>query len=266
MSVSTDQESDPKPNKASPDRGPWLGRLGRPSLSVALLGLLVSMPGCAKDEASYPVEAQAQSAPPAVSDQTSAQEVEPDPFPGSSEEFHRDVDAAPVETLEDAPAVPGRGSSVPRFDDSTEMRKSKRRKKTSAKQKKRGSGSKSSKSPKAGERGPSERTRPATEPEPSISDPEQLIASLSSLEGQLRSAGVRLPQDTRADSGGAGRDGNESVLDCEKVCELRGTICALEVRICSLAQSHPEDDRYANACERAHGDCRVASSACGSCD
>jgi hypothetical protein len=103
--------------------------------------------------------------------------------------------------------------------------------------------------------------RPREEGERSIADPERLIANLASLEGQLRSAGVRLPQDSGSD-----KDAEPENYDCEKVCELQGAICGLQERICDLASAHPEDDRYARACQRASGDCRVARQACSACD
>ena len=98
-----------------------------------------------------------------------------------------------------------------------------------------------------------------------ISDPDGLLTRLGSLESQLRSAGVRLPQDPAGAAAGDDKDANEA-RDCAQVCELAEAICDLEVRICAMASAHPEDDRYDAACSRAGGDCRAASRACNDCD
>jgi hypothetical protein len=61
-----------------------------------------------------------------------------------------------------------------------------------------------------------------------------------------------------------GRDG--SPIDvCTDLCSLSESICALEVRICSLAEEHANDATYADACERAVEDCEVAGQACDGC-
>jgi hypothetical protein len=52
---------------------------------------------------------------------------------------------------------------------------------------------------------------------------------------------------------------------CVTVCELASAICELEGQICGMADRHPEDPRYLDACERATDDCRVASDACHTC-
>src|SRR5690606_39962562 len=96
-------------------------------------------------------------------------------------------------------------------------------------------------------------------------DPQGLWTRLGSLESELRTAGVRLPQDSLGAAAGDDKDANE-IGDCAQVCELAEAICDLEVRICAMASSHPEDDRYDSACARAGGDCRAASRACNDCD
>lgn len=52
---------------------------------------------------------------------------------------------------------------------------------------------------------------------------------------------------------------------CGDLCSLSESICMLEVRICSLAESHTNDSTYADACERAVEDCEVAGQACDGC-
>lgn len=52
---------------------------------------------------------------------------------------------------------------------------------------------------------------------------------------------------------------------CSDLCSLSESICTLEVRICSLAESHSNDAIYADACERAIEDCEVAGQACDGC-
>jgi hypothetical protein len=53
---------------------------------------------------------------------------------------------------------------------------------------------------------------------------------------------------------------------CGDLCSLSESICTLEVRICSLAESHGNDATYADACERAVDDCEVAGRACDGCE
>ncbi len=101
-------------------------------------------------------------------------------------------------------------------------------------------------------------------PNQALGNAEAMLTRLDSLEGQLRGIGVRLPQDAKL-AAGAG-DAPETEVECSTVCELAEAICELELRICGLASAHPEDDRYANACTRAGGDCKAASEACNACD
>jgi hypothetical protein len=57
----------------------------------------------------------------------------------------------------------------------------------------------------------------------------------------------------------------DEVNYCGDLCSLSESICTLEVRICSLAESHANDSLYADACERAVEDCEVAGQACDGC-
>lgn len=52
---------------------------------------------------------------------------------------------------------------------------------------------------------------------------------------------------------------------CPLICSLSDGTCELAQEICSLAERHPGDDDYANACERATDDCELAKDACLEC-
>jgi hypothetical protein len=52
---------------------------------------------------------------------------------------------------------------------------------------------------------------------------------------------------------------------CERVCELSVTTCELQERVCGLADEHPDDVRYEDACRRAEDQCEAASRSCESC-
>ena len=70
---------------------------------------------------------------------------------------------------------------------------------------------------------------------------------------------------TSATVDGASFDLDDEAGSCTNVCQLADAICGLEARICSLADAHSGDPRYAEACARASNDCRVASDACTGC-
>jgi len=53
---------------------------------------------------------------------------------------------------------------------------------------------------------------------------------------------------------------------CERVCDLAEATCDLEAQICDLAQQHPDQPRYARACQRAELQCAAASRACQRCE
>jgi hypothetical protein len=125
------------------------------------------------------------------------------------------------------------------------------------------------------------------------------LAELASLEGRMRGFGLPVAADkdkegegedrgmSEATSAGASGDGQpapvaeeaptptaqfepteqarDQVNYCGDLCSLSESICTLEVRICSLAESHANDSLYADACERAAEDCEVAGQACDGC-
>lgn len=95
-------------------------------------------------------------------------------------------------------------------------------------------------------------------PEPPV-DLDELTSELDRLDAELTAAGLGpegLPQAATPDEGRA---------RCERICELTAATCDLESRICSLADEHAGEDRYASACARAGDRCDEASEACRAC-
>lgn len=121
------------------------------------------------------------------------------------------------------------------------------------------------------------------------------VAELATLEGRMRAFGLPVAADkgegeddgmSEAVSAGAGGDSEPAPAEeapaptgqvdksepardeknyCGDLCSLSESICTLELRICSLAESHANDSIYADACERAVEDCEVAGQACDGC-
>lgn len=52
---------------------------------------------------------------------------------------------------------------------------------------------------------------------------------------------------------------------CMQVCEISAAICSLQDQICGLLPRHPDDPRYQSACERATADCQISTEACYGC-
>jgi hypothetical protein len=52
---------------------------------------------------------------------------------------------------------------------------------------------------------------------------------------------------------------------CQRICDLAEATCGLADRICELASRHPDEVRYAVACERADAQCEAAADACTAC-
>lgn len=136
-------------------------------------------------------------------------------------------------------------------------------------------------------------------------DPADPLAELASLEGRMRGFGLPVAADKAegaadkdeeaedrgmGDGTSAGAPGDskpaavaeeaapaptaqveptgparDQVNYCGDLCSLSESICSLEVRICTLAESHANDSLYADACERAVEDCEVSGQACDSC-
>ena len=48
----------------------------------------------------------------------------------------------------------------------------------------------------------------------------------------------------------------------QRICELAVSTCDLERQICGLAARHPDEERYAQVCQRAGEDCQLARDAC----
>ncbi|KIG14926.1 hypothetical protein DB30_06228 [Enhygromyxa salina] len=122
------------------------------------------------------------------------------------------------------------------------------------------------------------------------------LAELDALEGRMRALGLATARSKGAtaspgDAVAVDGDDDEATADvaaapeaapaaehdhptateqtgsrCGDLCDLSESICMLEVRICSLSDSHGEDPIYADACERAVDDCHTAGQACDACD
>jgi hypothetical protein len=92
---------------------------------------------------------------------------------------------------------------------------------------------------------------------------------LSRLENQLRAAGLKVAGRSGGAVAASDISSNAAVelseSQCTDVCTVTDSICALEKRICVLARSHADDERYRNACARAQNDCQVGSAACTKC-
>ncbi len=63
----------------------------------------------------------------------------------------------------------------------------------------------------------------------------------------------------------AKKSADEAPDACAPICGPADAICDLSARICGLADEHEEEERYANACERAEKDCARAAEACEEC-
>lgn len=66
-------------------------------------------------------------------------------------------------------------------------------------------------------------------------------------------------------AGGSESQRDEQPDSCTDLCGLSESICALEVQICELSESHADDPIYIDACERAREDCEVTDQACDGC-
>jgi hypothetical protein len=104
--------------------------------------------------------------------------------------------------------------------------------------------------------------------------PDDLESELSSYEARLRAAGIAIG-DTDDEAEAMGADGggateqttvDEAGARCTNICEIAAAICDLKTHVCDLATEHPDQPRYARVCERAEGDCTIATEACEGCD
>lgn len=115
---------------------------------------------------------------------------------------------------------------------------------------------------------------------------DEMTASLDELEGELREQGVRLR--TYRKAGGAPdrpkrpptkkttpstpttSPSAETVAagdddPCLRICAIATAVCDLKDHICTLADEHQDEPRYAAACKRATRDCTRATEACDDC-
>lgn len=52
---------------------------------------------------------------------------------------------------------------------------------------------------------------------------------------------------------------------CEQLCDLATSICAVQEKLCDLADDHPDDDAYQGLCREARNECREAQDSCVRC-
>ncbi len=65
-------------------------------------------------------------------------------------------------------------------------------------------------------------------------------------------------------AGGVPAGAEEEQSASQRICELAAATCDLERQICNLAARHPDEERYAQVCQRASEDCQIARAACES--
>jgi len=121
---------------------------------------------------------------------------------------------------------------------------------------------------------PPPETEPEAEPAPTPTTPsaeEPVLAPdaseddaprISSRRSERERATVRDRQDARESRR---RVKKSARTRCERVCELTETTCELQERVCTLADDHPDDVRYEDACRRAEDQCEAATRSCESC-
>ncbi|MEZ4449917.1 MAG: hypothetical protein R3B09_10600 [Nannocystaceae bacterium] len=109
-------------------------------------------------------------------------------------------------------------------------------------------------------------------------------AALADEERRLRTRGVAAQGESSIDAAHGGPDrmdmsqGAGSIATsppepgapgprraCAERCDLSTSICGLEVKICALAERHPDEPRYHQVCARASDDCANARTACDAC-
>lgn len=101
--------------------------------------------------------------------------------------------------------------------------------------------------------------------QPSASPPTAMPEAALSHEAELTTADGASDRRTsqRRMSSRARRD---ELSRCERVCQLAEATCELEDQICALAERHPDEPRYEQACLRAEQQCVAASQACQRCE
>jgi len=105
---------------------------------------------------------------------------------------------------------------------------------------------------------------------------EELTAALDDYEADLRAVGLRLktyrkdkskqtPHGKRVvapTKPAADGDATKKAEPRARICAIAASVCELRSRICTLADEHEGEPRYAAACKRATTDCNRASEAC----
>jgi hypothetical protein len=105
------------------------------------------------------------------------------------------------------------------------------------------------------------RDAPAKPTESKPSAPKSEDAAADEITGGSRAEPAKStplgPAGDNRDQGAVGR--------CQQICDLSEISCGLGDQICELAERHPDDTDYAEACERANDDCDAAKEACDAC-
>lgn len=52
---------------------------------------------------------------------------------------------------------------------------------------------------------------------------------------------------------------------CERLCSLATDICDVQVKLCELADEHPDDTEYMSLCREAKNECHEAQESCVRC-
>lgn len=92
-------------------------------------------------------------------------------------------------------------------------------------------------------------------------DPRAAVDELArELEGQVGS----YREDFGVESGEA-EYGRDVVVTCDDICDVKDAICTSSGKICSIAQSYPDDDHIRGRCTWARDECANAEDACTRC-
>ncbi|PRQ05266.1 hypothetical protein ENSA5_03850 [Enhygromyxa salina] len=112
---------------------------------------------------------------------------------------------------------------------------------------------------------PVARAKAAAEP-PAEASPDDAFVTEGEAEGADLPVGEPGPAGVATDASVAQAPRRDEGDRCMDLCGLSESICELEVRICTLSESHAGDPIYADACERAVDDCATAGDACDRCE
>lgn len=101
--------------------------------------------------------------------------------------------------------------------------------------------------------------------QPVAPEPAPVTQPTAAFEAPELTAGEAAPERTSRRRMSS-RSRRETATRCDRVCGLAEATCELETQICELATRHPDEPRYAQACQRAEQQCAAASEACNRCE